>query len=145
MIACGEIRLAEASELAARLAILHEGITRVIAQHEPSEAAVEAPFHGVSARSALLLAHARGVILASLGTSNVPVHEYSPATIKKAVTGSGRADKLQVESMVSRLVPGDGPRGRPDVADAVAAALCHLFAVGMADALRRAKVATTRR
>ena len=84
-------------------------------------------------------------MLASLGTSNVPVYEYSPATIKKAVTGSGRADKLQVESMVSRLVAGDGPRGRPDVADAVAAALCHLFTAGMVDALRRVKVATTRR
>ena len=131
--------------MADRLAELHEGVAAIVLRHEPSEAAVEAPFHGVSARSALQLAHARGVVLAALGASHVPVHEYSPATIKKAVTGNGRADKVQVESMVSRLVPGEGARGRPDVADAIATALCHLFAAGVVEALRRTKAAGARR
>jgi crossover junction endodeoxyribonuclease RuvC len=137
--------MAATLSLAARLADLHEGIVAVVQLHTPSEAAVEAPFHGISARSALVLAHARGVVLAVLGTSRMPVHEYSPATIKKAVTGNGRAEKAQVESMVSRLVPGDGHRLRPDVADAVATALCHLFAAATADALSRTRVAGTRR
>ena len=131
--------------LSDRLADLHKAIVEVVERHEPSEAAVEAPFHGVSARSALLLAHARGVVLAVLGASRMPVHEYSPATIKKAVTGNGRAEKAQVESMVARLVPGDGLRRSPDVADAVATALCHLFAAAAVDALNRTRVAGARR
>jgi len=124
--------------LADRLARLHTGISSVVQQHAPTEAAVEAPFHGASARSALQLAHARGVVLAVLGISGLRVFEYSPATIKKAVTGNGRAEKEQVEAMVSRLVPGGCPPGRSDIADAIAAAICHLFGTGHADALRKA-------
>jgi crossover junction endodeoxyribonuclease RuvC len=138
LIACGEIRLVARRALADRLADLLAGMTTIVDVHAPSEAAVEAPFHGVSARSALQLAHARGVVLAALGASNVAVFEYSPATIKKAVTGNGRAEKTQVESMVGRLVPGNGAGGRPDVADAIAAALCHLFAAGALQAITRA-------
>jgi len=99
----------------------------------------------VSARAALQLAHARGVVLAVLGSSDLPVFEYAPATIKKAVTGQGRAEKSQVESMVLRLVPGLGARGRPDVADALATALCHLFGVAPAQRLREVGLADTRR
>jgi crossover junction endodeoxyribonuclease RuvC len=117
----------------------------VVERHAPSEASVEAPFQGVSARSALQLAHARGVVLASLGVSGLRVFEYTPATIKKAVTGSGRAEKEQVEAMVSRLVAGADASGRSDIADAIAAALCHLFGTGHADALRRAGVVRMRR
>ena len=122
--------------LADRLARLHTGMSAVVEQHAPTEAAVEAPFHGVSARSALQLAHARGVVLAVLGISGLRVFEYSPATIKKAVTGNGRAEKGQVEAMVTRLVAGGCPPGKSDIADAIAAAICHLFGSGVADALR---------
>jgi crossover junction endodeoxyribonuclease RuvC len=117
----------------------------VIEQYSPTEAAVEAPFHGISARSALQLAHARGVILAALGSESVPVFEYSPATVKKAVTGNGRAEKGQVQAMVGRLVTGKFASGRADVADALAAALCHLFAAGMSDALLKAGIDRRRR
>jgi crossover junction endodeoxyribonuclease RuvC len=128
-----------------RLARLHAAILSVVGEHVPSEAAVEAPFHGVSARSALQLAHARGVVLAALGSSGLVVFEYSPATIKKAVTGNGRAEKQQVEAMVSKLLAGGGTPGRSDIADAIAAALCHLFGLGYADALHAAGIARTRR
>jgi len=128
-----------------RLARLHTALCTVVEQHVPSEAAVEAPFHGVSARSALQLAHARGVVLAALGISGLRVFEYSPATIKKAVTGNGRAEKEQVEAMVVRLLSGGGSSGRSDIADAIAAALCHLFGTGHADALREAGVVRTHR
>ena len=131
--------------LADRLARLYTGISSVVRQHAPTEAAVEAPFHGASARSALQLAHARGVVLAVLGISGLRVFEYSPATIKKAVTGNGRAEKEQVEAMVSRLVAGGCPPGRSDIADAIAAAICHLFGTGHADALRRAGALRLRR
>jgi crossover junction endodeoxyribonuclease RuvC len=116
---------------------LHDAIKLVVERFEPTEAAVESPFHGVNARSALQLAHARGVILAALGGAGVPVFEYTPATIKKAVTGSGRAEKVQVQLMVGRLIPNTVPDERPDVADAIAAALCHLFGSGMNDILRK--------
>ena len=130
MLACGEIRLPE------RL---------TLAEHRPSVTAVEAPFHGASARSALQLAHARGAVLAALGSAGLPVFEYSPATIKKAVTGQGRAEKHQVEAMVSRLVPGGVSPGKPDMADAVATALCHLFSAGPRELLAQAGVAVRRR
>jgi crossover junction endodeoxyribonuclease RuvC len=127
------------------LARLHAAILSVVIQHAPSEAAVEAPFHGVSARSALQLAHARGVILSALGVSGLRVVEYAPATIKKAVTGNGRAEKEQVEAMVSRLLAGAGSPGKSDIADATAAALCHLFGVGHANALHAVGVEGARR
>jgi len=145
LIDCGEIRFPERMALADRLARLYTGISSVVLSHAPSEAAVEAPFHGVSARSALQLAHARGVVLAALGVSGLRVFEYSPATIKKAVTGNGRAEKEQVVVMVSRLVAGGRAPGRPDIADAIAAALCHLFGTGHADALRKAGAVRLRR
>jgi crossover junction endodeoxyribonuclease RuvC len=126
------------------LARLHAAILSVVTQHAPSEAAVEAPFHGVSARSALQLAHARGVILSALGVSGLRVVEYSPATIKKAVTGNGRAEKEQVGAMVSRLLAGGSP-GKPDIADAMAAALCHLFGAARTGALHAAGVEGGRR
>ncbi len=138
LIACGEIRLPERSAFADRLARLYDGISEIVARHSPAEAAVEGPFHGISARSALQLAHARGVVLAALGASHVRVFEYSPATIKKAVTGNGRAEKAQVQAMVTRLVSGGALLGGSDVADAVATALCHLSGRGSAGALRKA-------
>jgi crossover junction endodeoxyribonuclease RuvC len=128
-----------------RLARLHAAILAVVGEHAPSEAAVEAPFHGISARSALQLAHARGVVLAALGVSGLRVFEYTPATVKKAVTGSGRAEKDQVEAMVSRLLGRGVSPGRSDIADAIAAALCHLFGASHADALHAAGAVRMRR
>lgn len=145
LIACGEIRLSVRLAFANRLSNLHAGISSIVTEHAPSEAAVEAPFHGASARAALQLAHARGVVLAALGASKVPVYEYAPATIKKAVTGNGRADKSQVESMVSRLVPGAGLGGKSDIADAIATALCHLFRRAATDGVRKTGIAGERR
>ena len=145
LVACGEIKLALRLPLPDRLASLHAEIGSVIATHRPSMAAVEAPFHGVSARSALQLAHARGVVLAALGVSGLQVFEYSPATIKKAVTGNGRAEKRQVELMVSRLLSEGCAPGKSDIADAIAAALCHLFGTGHVESLRRAGASYLRR
>ena len=93
----------------------------------PEQAAVESPFHGVNPRSALQLAHARGVILAALHGAGVPLTEYAPAAVKLSVTGNGRAEKAQVQDMVVRLlrIPG-GRAPDTDAADALAVALCHL-------------------
>jgi crossover junction endodeoxyribonuclease RuvC len=137
LIECGAIGLTAAGAFPDRLHRLQHEIERVVDRLAPTAAAVEAPFHGVNARSALQLAHARGVILAVLAGAGVPVAEYSPANVKKAVTGNGRAEKGQVQSMVGRLLGLDAP-GDADVADALAVALCHLCTAGTRGALERA-------
>jgi len=131
--ACGRIAMPPAWPFERRLASLQEEFLRVVADTAPTHAAVEAPFHGVSARAALQLAHARGVMLAVLGSAGVSVTEYAPATIKKAVTGQGRADKAQVAAMVRAILRRPDPLLRDDVSDAAAAALCHMYRGGWQD------------
>ncbi len=125
----GVIRLGGRRAFADRLADLRRELAEVVDAHAPTAAAVEAPFHGKSSRSALQLAHARGVILAVLAEAGLEVAEYSPATVKKSVTGSGRADKQQVRQMTFRLLR-SSDRGEPnDLTDALAVALCHVTTV----------------
>lgn len=125
VIDCGEIRVPSRAAFSARLALLRGELTRIVEAASPAQSAVESPFHGTNARSALQLAHARGVILCVLAEAGVPPIEYAPATVKKTVSGSGRADKDQVRTMVARLT-GMREKDLPhDVADAIAVALCH--------------------
>jgi len=134
----GVFRLGARPALALRLAALHEGLVEVVRRLAPTCAAVETPFEGVNVRSALHLAHARGVILAVLAAEGVEIHEYSPAAVKKAVTGNGRAGKGQVSAMVSRLLDRALPGGTPDdLSDALAVALCHLTVHRFREAVRR--------
>jgi crossover junction endodeoxyribonuclease RuvC len=114
-----------ATALAVRLSELHDRFGELLARLAVDAVAVEAPFHGVNARSALQLAHARGVILAVLGAAGLDVAEYAPAVVKKAVTGNGRAPKEQIRSMVECLLRTAIPGGAHDLADAAAVALCH--------------------
>lgn len=124
-IAGGVIQLGSRLPLAERMVLLRSELELVVARHELSSAAVEAPFHGNNARSALTLAHARGVVLAVLAGAGLPVHEYSPATVKKSVTGNGRAGKEQVRTMVFRLLNSARDEDSTDLSDAWAVALCH--------------------
>jgi crossover junction endodeoxyribonuclease RuvC len=139
-VACGEIHVPESQAFALRLFRLRESFREVLGRFAPSEAAVESPFHGVSARSALQLAHARGVLLAELAATSTPIHEYAPATVKKAVCDSGHADKIQVQQMMVRLLgaPAAG-RWAPDVSDALALAWCHLAHRQFAAAVSRGR------
>lgn len=125
LIDCGEIRVPSRVSFATRLATLKERFERVVLDAAPTVSAVEAPFHGANARSALQLAHARGVILCVLAGAGVPPIEYTPATVKKTVSGNGRADKEQVRTMVARLTGKPATEISHDVADAIAVALCH--------------------
>lgn len=115
--------------LAERLAVLLEGLAAVIAAQRPHEAAIEETFVNANARAALALGQARGVTLASCARAALPVAEYSPATIKKALVGTGGAGKDQVSFMVRRLLPAAGAVAS-DAADALAAALCHAAHAG---------------
>ncbi|MET0183267.1 MAG: crossover junction endodeoxyribonuclease RuvC [Caulobacterales bacterium] len=123
-VAHGVIKPRTDLSLAERLAILLTELAAVIDVQRPHEAAVEETFVNSNARAALALGQARGVTLAGCARALLPVAEYSPATIKKALVGTGSADKDQVSFMVRRLLPSAGAV-TADAADALAAALCH--------------------
>lgn len=131
VIDCGEIRVPSRAAFPERLAHLRVEFARVVHAATPSDSAVESPFHGTNARSALQLAHARGVILSVLAEAGVSPVEYTPATVKKTVSGSGRADKDQVRTMVARLTGVCETSLKHDVADAIAVALCHQSWMGL--------------
>jgi crossover junction endodeoxyribonuclease RuvC len=129
LLDAGVIRLAD-GPFPRRLARLREELAELLSRIEPTAAAVESPFHGVNARSALQLAHARGVVLAVLAGAGLDVAEYTPAAVKKTVTGTGGASKEQVGFLVERTVAAAGSLRGGDQADAIAVALCHLFTLG---------------
>jgi crossover junction endodeoxyribonuclease RuvC len=120
----GQIALG-AGDLTGRLTRLFRELTRILEIRRPACVAVETAFHAKSARSALVLGHARGVILLAAGMQGIPVAEYAPREVKLAVVGRGGATKEQVQFMVRRLLPlARAPRA--DEADAMALGLCHL-------------------
>jgi len=110
-----------------RLARLDAGLDRLFAEHQPDACATEGLFHHRNVRSALLLGHARGVCLLVSARHQVPVAEYAPATVKRAIAGHGAADKEQVCAMVASLLRFE-PGALLDETDALAVALCHLEA-----------------
>jgi crossover junction endodeoxyribonuclease RuvC len=123
-VAHGVIKPLQQQQLASRLHDVFEGLSAVIEQYQPHEAAVEETFVNSNARAALVLGQARGVALAAAARRGLTVAEYAPTTIKKAVVGSGGADKTQIAFMVRRLLPTAG-EVTADAADALGVALCH--------------------
>lgn len=123
-VAHGVIAPRTEDPFAARLLALFEGIAAVIAAHAPDEAAVEETFMNTNAASALKLGHARAAALIAPARAGLSVAEYAPTVIKKAVVGTGGADKTQVAFMVRRLLPACG-EAAADCADALAVAICH--------------------
>ena len=109
--------------LPARLAWLCGRLQELLGRHPPELAVLESPFHGMNARSLIVLAQARGALLATLAAQGLEIREYTPAEVKAAVTGNGRADKEQVARMVRLLLGTDG-RWPSDATDALAVALC---------------------
>ncbi len=112
--------------LASRLCTLAHDLREVISELKPDEMSLESAFHGINARSALVLGHARGVIMLVGAEAGLPIGEYPPATVKRAVAGHGRATKQDVQKMISWLCGLSTPPPS-DAADAVAIALCHAF------------------
>ena len=123
-VANGVIESDAALDLARRLVQLHEGLTGVLNLHRPDEAAVEASLVNRNAVSTLKLGVARGVVLMTPAVAGLPVAEYLPNIVKKAVVGTGHAAKEQVQMMVQQLLAGC-PIAAPDAADALAVAICH--------------------
>ena len=130
-VAAGTIAMPKQKPLAERLKILHEGLTGIFSRFRPDSAAVEDVFYGKNVKAAFVLGHARGVALAVAALAGVPVIEYSPTTVKKAVTGYGRAEKEQVQKMISAIL-GIRDTLLPDSADALSVALCHINTADLA-------------
>ena len=110
--------------MAERLHHLHDAVVAVIGQYAPDRAAVEEVFVNKNPQSTLKLGQARGVALMCAARSGIGVGEYAPALVKKALVGTGGAEKAQIHAMVSRLLPGAKIAG-PDAADALAVAITH--------------------
>ena len=123
-VAAGRVRLRTKDGLATRLAGLTEELEKLLDGYAPDAVVLESLFHGINPRSLIVLAQARGALLAVLGRRNIVATEYSPAEIKSAVTGNGRAAKAQVARMVALLLGLDGTVPAADVTDALAVAIC---------------------
>jgi crossover junction endodeoxyribonuclease RuvC len=123
-VACGSVATADKGELAARLVELHDGLSRVMAEFAPAEAAVENTFSNANAASTLKLGQARGVALLIPARAGISVAEYAPNLVKKTIVGAGHADKDQIRAMLGVLLPKADPETH-DAADALAIAICH--------------------
>ena len=120
----GVISTDAAMPLAERLSAIYRGLAELLANWQPDEAAVEHTYVNKNPGAALKLGQARGVALLAPALLGIPVAEYQAMEVKRAVVGTGHADKVQVEAMVRRLLPGATIR-RADASDALAVAICH--------------------
>lgn len=136
-LAHGVVMSDEKQSLAERLAALHEGLSAVFDAHRPQEAAVEQTFVNRDAVATLKLGHARAVALLVPAQAGLPVHEYAPNQVKKAVVGVGHAEKDQVMLMVRMLLPGCDVAAA-DPADALAVAITHAHRGGAEDRIAAA-------
>jgi len=126
----GAIRLWPQEPLELRLKKICDGLTAIISSYSPEEVAIEDVFYAVNVKSALKLGHVRGVAMLVAAQAGLGVVAYSPLSIKSAVVGYGKAEKSQVQVMVARLLDLPASPEPPDVADALAIAICHLHTAG---------------
>lgn len=123
-VACGSVESDAKLELSARLLDIHDGLTRIVEQFAPDEAAVEATFVNRDAVATLKLGQARGIALLVPARAGISVAEYAPNLIKKTIVGAGHADKVQIRKMIGVLLPKADPQS-DDAADALAIAVTH--------------------
>jgi crossover junction endodeoxyribonuclease RuvC len=126
LVVCGAIGPPAQSTFPERLLFIHAGLAALLAEHRPDCVAIENVFHAKNVRSALKLGHARGVALLAASQAGMAIAEYSPAEIKRAVVGFGRAEKHQVGQMIKLLLGLDLVPSPHDAADALAVAICHV-------------------
>jgi crossover junction endodeoxyribonuclease RuvC len=115
----------DASQLAARLLKGYQELIKIIKQYRPDEMAIETVFYSQDAQATIKIGEARGTALLAAAVTKTPVYEYSPAEVKKSVTGNGRADKSQVAEMVKHILNLEQIPKPYDATDALAIAICH--------------------
>ena len=108
-LTCGAIKLSPRHAMSARLGTIFHEIGLIIEEHHPDNVAIEDVFYALNVKSALKLGQVRGVAMLAASCAGLAVSEYSPLSIKSAVVGYGRAEKQQVQHMVTRLEPGRDP------------------------------------
>ena len=123
-LGCGRVETDDKQALASRLATIHAGLARVIAQFLPQEAAAEATFVNKDASATLKLGQARGIAMLVPAIAGLPVAEYAPNLVKKTIVGAGHCEKAQIRMMIGVLLPKADPQSH-DAADALAIAVCH--------------------
>lgn len=138
LVLYGAVRTKPSDAFADKLGAIHARLSALIADSRPDCVVIESLFHAVNVRSALKLGHARGVAMLAAVQAGVAVVEYTPAEIKRAVVGYGRAEKPQVQQMVKLLLGLPRVPQPHDAADALAVAICHLHARPLETAARRA-------
>ena len=134
LVAGGTIKSASRQSMALRLLAIHQQLAEVIARHRPGEMAVEGIFAALNARTAIILGQARGAAILAGAVAGLAVYEYPPASVKKALVGTGQADKRQVRAMVEALLKQSLPPPAEfslDASDALAIAVCHLHSRGL--------------
>ena len=129
IVMCGAISSPALASFPDKLHRIHSQLTRLLAECRPASVAIENLFYAVNARTALKLGHVRGVAMLAAVEAGLPVVEYTPAEIKRAVVGYGRAEKEQVQHMVKLLLGMAAPPSPHDAADALAVAICHVHSV----------------
>jgi crossover junction endodeoxyribonuclease RuvC len=133
LVACGAITSLAGDSFPHRLARIHRELTALLSTCQPECVAIENLFHASNARSALKLGHARGVAMLAAIQAGCEVVEYTPAEVKRAVVGYGRAEKQQVQQMITLLLGLDRPPTPFDASDALAVAICHLHSRPICD------------
>ena len=139
IVICGAIKTPAGAAFPDKLFAIHTQLARLLAECRPDGVAIENLFHANNVRSALKLGHARGVAMLAAVEAGVPVVEYTPAEIKRAVVGYGRAEKAQVQLMIKVILHLERPPEPHDAADALAIAICHAHAAGFGAKMARAK------
>lgn len=129
-LACGAIKLSPREKLPTRLSRIYMHLGAIISEHQPDEVAIEDVFYALNVKSALKLGQVRGVAMLAAASAGLEVSEYSPLTIKSSVVGYGRAEKQQVQHMVTHLLDLSTPPEPLDASDALAIAICHLHTIG---------------
>jgi len=131
-VAAGTVRTDAKAPLALRLCALHDGLSDILHQHMPHEAAVEQTFVNKDAKATLKLGQARGIAMVVPAQAGLDVAEYAPNQVKKSVIGVGHGDKNQIKLMVNMLLP-KAHFDSDDAADALAIAICHAHSRGVSD------------
>jgi crossover junction endodeoxyribonuclease RuvC len=129
LVACGAITAVAGDTFPLRLARIHRELTALLSTCQPDCVAIENLFHSTNARSALKLGHARGVAMLAAIQAGCEVAEYTPAEVKRAVVGYGRAEKQQVQRMITLLLGLEKAPKPFDASDALAVAICHLHSL----------------
>ena len=130
LVTCGAVTTPARATLPDRLRQIHDELAGLLASSRPECVVIENLFHARNVRSALVLGHARGVAVLAAVHAGLPVIEYTPAEIKLAVVGYGRAEKAQIQQMVKLLLGLDTAPAPHDAADALAIAICHAHSRG---------------